>query len=207
MLQASFGVLKIFAIMSCAPRLVFLILNATVASVYESCVSRAAASTSKSWGYYYDCFWLLDWRQTLWLIFVCQIGSWGLIWVLHVCRGNGMDACIYTPSFFTLFPIHNHSLHLLGTFFSYKYISFLRHCTSLKMLIGESEVSWGPCPFGLIRMYNVRPLSKPQLQGWRVRVEHPWHCQKDRYKEKECVLVFIKGLPATTHPFPLSPSQ
>ena len=63
------------------------------------------------------------------------------------------------PLIFTLFLIQNHSLRLLGTFFSQKFIS-LHHYTLLKMLItemsiGRSEVSWGSCPFGLFRMCSA----------------------------------------------------
>ena len=143
------------------PRLIFSFLNATIASIYESCISRATASTSKGQGYYYNCFRPLDWHQTLWLIFVRQIGSWGLICIYHVCRGYGLEVCICTSSFFTSFPIQNHSLRLLGTFFSQKNISLLRHHRPLKMLIGGSEVPWGPCPFGPLRMYSARLLAEP----------------------------------------------
>ena len=34
---------------------IFLVPNATVVSVYESCVSRVIASTSEDCGYYYAC--------------------------------------------------------------------------------------------------------------------------------------------------------
>ena len=74
---------------------------------------------------------------------------------------------VFIPlSFFASFPIQNHSLHLLGTFFSQRNIALIRHHTHLKILIGGSEVSWGPWPFGLLRMYGVRMLPEPQLQGW-----------------------------------------
>ena len=48
--------------------------------------------------------------------------------------------------------IQNHSLHLLGTFFSQKDIFLLSDHTLMKMLVGGSEVPWGPCPFGPLRM-------------------------------------------------------
>ena len=69
-----------------------------------------ATSTSEGWGYYYDRLWPLDQHSTLWLILVRQIGSWDLIRVRHVRRGYGLGARIYTPRFFTLFLIRNHSL-------------------------------------------------------------------------------------------------
>ena len=49
------GVINVVDI-ACAPGSVFSVLTATVASVYESCVSRVTASTFESQGYYYDCF-------------------------------------------------------------------------------------------------------------------------------------------------------
>ena len=51
----SFGVLNILChYVARALGLVFSVLTATVASVDESCVSRAAVSTSEGQGYYYD---------------------------------------------------------------------------------------------------------------------------------------------------------
>ena len=53
----SFGVLNVVChYVARALGLVFLVLTATVASVDESHVLRAAASTSEGHGYYYDCF-------------------------------------------------------------------------------------------------------------------------------------------------------
>ena len=110
----------------------------------------------------------------LWLILVRWIGSWDLLCVRHICRCYGLEACIYTRSFFTSLPIQNHSLHLfLGTFFSQKNTSLLRLYTLLKMLVGGSEVSWWSCPFSPLRMYGAQLFPKPQLQGWWVGVEHP----------------------------------
>ena len=127
MLWASFGVLNIlrhYIVLTLGP--IFSILIATITSVGESCVLRAAASTFKGRGYYYDYLWPLDWHQMFWLIFIRQIGSWDLICVCHVCQGSGLGACIYTPSFFMSFLIRNHSLHLfLGTFSYQKDISLI----------------------------------------------------------------------------------
>ena len=50
------GPQRLFHYVVRAPGLVFSILTATVASVYELCVSRVIASTSEGRGYYYDCF-------------------------------------------------------------------------------------------------------------------------------------------------------
>ena len=75
------------------------------------------------------------------------------------------------------------------------------------MLVGGSEVPWGSCPFNPLRIYGAQLLPEPQLQEWWVEAEHPRSCLGDRYEGWECVLVFIKGLPTTTHPFPLSPVQ
>ena len=56
MLWASFRVLNVLChYVAHALGLVFSVLNTIVASVDESCVSRAAASTSEGRGYYYDC--------------------------------------------------------------------------------------------------------------------------------------------------------
>ena len=65
------------------------------------------------------------------------------------------------PSFFTSFPISNHNHRLLDIFFSQKNVSFICQYTFLKMLIGGSEVLWGPCPFGPLRMYSAWPLPEP----------------------------------------------
>ena len=161
---ASFGVLNILChYVEHAPRLVFSILTATITLVDELCTSRAVDLTSKGRGYYYDCFWLLDQHQMLWLIFVYRIESWVLICIRHVCRGNGSGVCIYTPSFFISFFIQNHSIHsFLVTFPSQKDFSlFLLH--SSKILVSGREVSLGSCPFSSLKMYDARPLLESQF--------------------------------------------
>ena len=81
------------------PEPVFFVLTTTVVLIYESCVSRAIASTSEGRGYYYGCLWLLDWHQMLWLIFVHQIGSQDLICVRHVWRGYRVGGVyLYPPN-------------------------------------------------------------------------------------------------------------
>ena len=52
------------------------------------------------------------------------------------------------------------------------------------MLVDGSEVSWGPCPFGPLRMYSALSLLELQLQGWQVRVEHPRSCWRDAKSEE-----------------------
>ena len=173
MLWASFKVLNDFRhYVASALRPVFLVLTATIASVDESCVSRVVALISDGRGYYYDCLWLLDWHQMLWLILTRRIESWDLIHIRHVCQGYGLGACIYTPSFFisflilrhvcqgyglgvcictlsffTSFLIQNHSLHIfLGIFSSQKDISlFLLHSSKKAGEWGWSVV--GVVPF------------------------------------------------------------
>ena len=173
--------LKIYHYIVHAPRPIFLVLTTTVTSVNESCVSRVAVLTFEGRGYYYGCLWLLDWHQMLWLILTHRIESWDLIWVCQLYRGYRLEACIYTFLFFTSFSIQNHSLCLfLGTFFSQNNTSLLHLFILLKLLVGGSEVSWGSCLFGLLRMYGAWPLPKPQLQGWRVRTKYPWSYRRDR---------------------------
>ena len=156
-----------------------------------ACVSRAAASTSEGWGYYYDYFWPLDWRLTLWLIFIRWIGSWGLIWVCHIFWGHGLEACIYTPSFFTVFSIQNHSLHLLGTFFSQKYISLLRHHTPLKMLIGGSEEPWGRAPLVSLGCLVPDYYQKLSSNGGESEQNILRVVGGIARRGRECVLVFM----------------
>ena len=86
----------------------------------------------------------------------------------HVCQGHRLEACIYTPSFFKSFPIHNHNLHLQALSFHRNIFSLLIVILHLckfatKMLRGGSEVSWRSCPFGPFRMYcaQLLPDNKP----------------------------------------------
>ena len=144
MLWATFRVLNIlchYAARALWP--IFLVLTSTVASVDESCVLRAIASTFEGWGYYYNCLWPLDRHQMLWLILVHHIGSWDLVRVRHVCRGYGLGGCIYTLLFFTLFLIRNHNLHLfLGTFSSQNDISLVLLHSSKNVGEWEKSIVW-----------------------------------------------------------------
>ena len=112
------------------------------------------------------------------LILVHQIESWVLIRICHVCRGYGLGACIYTPSFFTSFFIRNHNIHsFLGTFPSQKDFSlfFLHSSENVhwweRSVVGVVPNVWCPtigrttAPRVVSRSITFSKLSKRALGG------------------------------------------